>query len=173
MRTGEIEREELGPPDNGGEKIEKFLDGLLGESGKESPQVVRLRRNPRRPRLQTIPDWSPEEKAYLRRSFQYWKEGERGEDPKIPDGISNARAQILKYKAKGISEDSKRKRKMEELTTVSFKISREFFEQLALDAAEVDVNVSIFIRTCILLASPQIKSNPKIINFFSDSVIPK
>ena len=72
-----------------------------------------------------------------------------------------------------INEDSRRKRKMEDLRVVSFKMSPAEFEELAKNAAQIDVNVSIFIRCCIELAASQVLKNPKLINFFSDSVIPK
>jgi len=61
-------------------------------------------------------------------------------------------------------------RTMEDPMVISLRISREIFEQLSLNAAEVDVNTSTFVRTCILVASPLIKANPRLINFFSESI---
>lgn len=113
-----------------------------------------------------------DEKSYVSRCFREWKRNSESE-PTIPDGISKPHADVLRYHTKALLDTTQRRRKMEDLDTVSFKLSHKLHEALAMAAAEVDVNVSIFIRTCLLLAIPQIAANPKIINFFSESVIPK
>jgi hypothetical protein len=113
-----------------------------------------------------------EEKGYVRQCWHQWNCG--GKDPSVPEGISGVKAQLLKYHTKSfIIEGSRRKRKMEDLRVVSFKMSPAEFDELAKNAAQIDVNVSVFIRCCIELGTPQILINPKLINFFSESVIPK
>lgn len=125
----------------------------------------------------TIAEWAellePEEKAYVKLCFKFWHNPDAIE-PEIPDGIGRSKADLLRFHTKSLMEDSRAgKRKMEQLETISFKASHSLHTQAAMDAAHVDVNLSIFIRTCINLASPIIKANPKLVNFFSDSVIPK
>jgi hypothetical protein len=157
-----MEKEQI--PSNAGES--EVIDNLI--FGK--PKSMRYRKPEER---LVIPDWSPEEKGYMRRCFKFWKGVTKGEEPEIPEGISKAKADILKFKAKTAADSTKRKRRMEELVTISFKVSKEFSRELNSQAAEIDVNLSIFIRSCILLAGPQILAYPKVIGFFSDSVIPK
>ncbi len=113
-----------------------------------------------------------DEGGYARRCHRLWKQGME-DGPTIPEGMSKTKADILRYHTKALLDTTRRTRKMEELAVISFKLPKELQQQVAMSAAEVDVNVSILIRTCIVLALPQIISNPKIINFFSESVIPK
>ena len=112
------------------------------------------------------------ERGYVRQCWHSWN-GETS-PPIVPVGMSQAKADILRYHTKSfIKENNGRKRKMEDLRIVSLKMTNDHFEELAKNAAQIDVNISIFIRCCIELATPQILLNPKLINFFSDSVIPK
>ena len=125
----------------------------------------------------TISEWAelldPEEKVCVKECFKFWHNPDAVE-PEIPGGIGRSKADLLRFHTKSLMEDSKAgKRKLEQLETITFKASHAFHTQMAMDSAHVDVNLSIFIRTCILLASPIIKQNPKLVNFFSDSVIPK
>ncbi len=115
----------------------------------------------------------PTEKAYVSQCFKYWQGHNGDREPDPPPGISRSRSEILLYHTKSFLEPGTRRRKMEELQTISFRVPEEFYRQLAFDAAQVDVNISIFIRSCILLASSQIKANPNLVNFFSKAVIPK
>ncbi len=114
-----------------------------------------------------------DEKVYVRQCAKFWMGSNGGHEPDIPDGISKSHAQVLKFHCQSLCEGTPRRRKLEELSTITFKASEEFHKELAYAAALVDVNVSIFIGSCILLAKDQLKANPKLINFFSDSVIPK
>ncbi len=125
----------------------------------------------------TIAEWAelldPNEKEYVKQCFKFWHNLDAVE-PEIPDGIGRSKADLLRFHTKSLMEDSKpSKRKLEQLETITFKASQALHTRAAMDAAFVDVNLSIFIRTCILLASPIIKGNPRLVNFFSDSVIPK
>jgi hypothetical protein len=118
-----------------------------------------------------VRDLSDQEKGYVRQCWNYWH---GGADPVIPDGISKPKADILKYHTKSfIDENNGRKRKMEDLRIVSLKMTQDQFDRIANSAAQIDVNISIFIRTCLALATPQLLDNPKLINFFSETVIPK
>jgi len=115
----------------------------------------------------------PAEKAYVSHCFKFWQGNNGGTEPSLPPGISRSRSEILLYHTKSFLEPGTRRRKMDELQTISFRVPEEFYRQLAFDAAQVDVNISIFIRSCILLASSQIIANPNLVNFFSKAVIPK
>ncbi len=125
----------------------------------------------------TIAEWAelldPNEKEYVKQCFRFWHNPDAVE-PEIPDGIGRSKADLLRFHTKSLMEDSNtRKRKLEQMETITFKASHTMHTRAAMDAAHVDVNLSIFIRTCINLASPIIKANPKLVNFFSESVIPK
>lgn len=123
---------------------------------------------------QWIRELDQKEAAYARQCFRFWNGTNGSQEPEIPEGMSKVHADVLKYHTKSfINGDTRRKRKMEDLKVVSFKMPPREFEELASCAAQVDVNVSIFIRCCIELASPQVLKNPALINFFSESVIPK
>ncbi len=123
--------------------------------------------------MEQLLDFDPAEKGYLKECFKFWNGFTGGIEPLIPEEIGRAKAQILKYKAKGIAEDEPKRRRMDRLVTKSFKASPDFFQKVSSDSSQVDVNVSVFIRACVQLASPVIKANPRLINFFSDSVIPR
>jgi hypothetical protein len=140
------------------------------ELGNEACQI---HRKPRRWKSPALPDWSPEEKGYMRQCFKYWKGLTKGEEPTIPPGISKVKADILKYKSKTIADSTERKKRMDETVTISFRATKEFSKEVSADAAEADLSLSVFIRACISLASPQILAHPKIIGFFTDSVFPK
>lgn len=126
----------------------------------------------------TLAEWTKEldqdEQGYVRQCFKFRNVLNGGQEPEIPKGMSKTKAEILKFHCKSYLEGSNgRKRKMDELETITFKVSPDLHKQLAVDAAQIDVNISIFIRTCIVLAAPLLKTNPELVNFFSGSVIPK
>ncbi len=114
-----------------------------------------------------------DEKAYVSQCFKFWQGHNGNREPYPPNGISNARAEILKYHTKSFLEPGTRRRKMEDLKVISFRATEEFEKEIAFDSAKLDVNKSIFLRACIEAGRPFVLANPRIINFFSDSVIPK
>ena len=113
-----------------------------------------------------------DEKAYVSQCFKFWQRDNGGEKPDPPEGISKARADILLYHTQSLLDTTKRKRKMEESSTITFKVSGEFHQRLAMAAAEIDTNLSIFIRCCVELSIETIKKHPELI-YTLKSVIPK
>ncbi len=113
-----------------------------------------------------------DEKAYVSQCFKYWQ-GHNGDNaPCAPLGISNARADILRYHTQSLMDTTTRRRKMEELNTITFKATKEFQQNLAMAAAEVDSNLSSFIRCCIELSIETVRKHPELI-YTLKSVIPK
>lgn len=123
----------------------------------------------------TIEEWipllDPDEVSYVRRAFHLIKSG-NGKPIEPPDGMSKVKANILWHHVLTLSEQTERKRKALSLIPLTFKLPYDLHKRLLEDAAFCDVNVSIFIRTCIQLSSETIKKNPTLINLLN-SVIPR
>ncbi len=124
-----------------------------------------------------ISEWVKEldqnEAGYARRYFRFWKGSNGNREPEIPWGMSKVHADVLKYHTQSLIDTTQRRRKMEETKTITFRASEKLERDLAFEASEIDVNKSIYIRACIEAGRPIVKAHPKIINFFSDVVIPK
>lgn len=117
-------------------------------------------------------DLEPTEAGYVRQCFKFFKGTNGGIEPEIPAGLSKARADVLKFHCKSLAEKIKRRRKVDELKVINFKASEKFEKEISYEAAELDVNKSIYIRACIEAGRAFVKTHPDMIKFL-DSVIPK
>jgi len=116
----------------------------------------------------------PEEQGYVRQSFRSINGTNGAIQPDPPAGMSKAKADILFYHTKSFIDLSKgRKRKMDEWKVISFRGPAELEKSLAIEAAQLDINKSIYIRACIEMGRPMVKEYPKLITFLSDEVIPR
>ncbi len=123
-----------------------------------------------------LKDWilelNGDEQAYVRQCFRFWAGDNKNYEPEIPSGMSKSRADILRYHTKSLAESHQRRRKVEDLDTISFKASHDFHQQIAFYAAQIDVNLSIFIRTCIELSKETLVKHPELV-YSLKSVLPK
>ena len=116
-----------------------------------------------------IPQLEPEEQSFVRRSFRAIKGGNGKPDT---GKISQPRADILFAHTQVLAENSPRKRKPNPLRVITLKLPYDLHQELLRDAAEVDINVSAFVRACIVLSSETIKKRPLLLHILN-SVIPK
>ena len=118
----------------------------------------------------TIYQWSqelePDEQAYVRQCFQYWMGNNGGIEPDVPEGMSKVRAETLKFHCKSLIDTTQRRRKMQELKVISFRAPEEFEKELAFEAAKIDVNKSVYIRTCLEIGRKLVLAFPALIHFF-------
>ena len=123
-----------------------------------------------------ISDWvntlDSDEAAYARQCFKFWNGLTGGQEPIIPDGISEVRAQILRYHVKNLMDTTKNKRKIEQLRVVSIRILKDLYESVCLYSAEIDINISVFIRCCIELSKETVLKHPELL-YVLKSVVPK
>jgi len=119
-----------------------------------------------------VKELEPDEQGYARQCFRFWNGSNGHVDPDIPDGMSKSKALVLKFHTKSLTDEAKKKRKLEELRVVSFRAPEKFEKELAFESAQIDVNKSIYIRACIEAGRPLVKHNPGIIAYLSGSVIP-
>jgi hypothetical protein len=120
-----------------------------------------------------INELEPAERGYTRQCFRFWNGSNGRIEPQIPSGMSKARADVLRYHTQSLTDLTRRRRKVEELKVISFRAPEELQRHLAFEASELDINMSIYIRACLEAGRPLVRAYPKIINFFSDSCIPK
>ncbi len=114
----------------------------------------------------SISDWiellETKEQAYARQCFKYWNGTNGGYEPPIPEGMSQSRAEVLKYHVKSLSGDSSGRRKIEKSKPISFRIKDKLKRELAFEAAERDVSISEYIIQCINAGRPLVLAYPNL-----------
>ncbi len=119
--------------------------------------------------IEWILELEPIEQAYARQCFRFWNGTNGDRQPLVPDGMSQARADIIRYHVKAFINGRTGHRKLEEKKPTSIRFSGSLKKQLIFESAERDLSLSDYVIKCTNAGRPLVRafpeqnfSNPKI-----------
>jgi len=108
------------------------------------------------------------ERSYVSKCIEYWTSGNGTVLPLPPPGLSQVKADLLRYHTRSLLEDfsSKAKRIKKQASSISIRIPKSLEIELKTKAQILRQSESELVRACIELGLPILEKNPIIINYF-------